>query len=241
MGIGKWVYIAITSQEYPMILAVEMIDYLHDQKPRTYLRDNGNALADWCQTVTTRYNDIAPGSHLHSVMEHPGSWNGEYQQAVANYCRTRRMEMLQAQVDHVADIMHNNIQLELRRIPDLERLAEQSLDLMEQAQVFRKNARMLRDAVEGEHRSQIVQRGWRLGFVTIGAGTALATGGLDQPFLWAVSTLAENIVTQAIETVLGGLAGYFVASQITKAYYWSQRMIYTTVSGAAPAEVDEQE
>jgi hypothetical protein len=248
---GCYVYVIVTSPEYPLALAVEAIDELC--RGMTTMRDTGEnqnrrlRLWSWtklskdkkysmrlglCITIAKRYSLREPGCILYDYEMEPGKFQS-YDNAIKTYLEIRdqqewsdRMAILQEQTAMVEQQVRETFLQEVQNRKDFERINEKARDLLEQAQIFRERAAELRLRTKTKNTIRRIFTGVS---VVVGGATFLLMGGLEQPFLFAASSALDNVVSQGIETAIGstiaGTIGYIISPGVAETYFWSRKKV----------------
>jgi hypothetical protein len=240
MKIGDFVYVVLTSNNYPCFLTAECIDELssiHAQQESNASRWTLKGKAEkktvnlrLCVSILTKYSEDEPGCILYDIRK--GGYPAEYIDAVNKYVQERKMyedkvraEELKQQVCELQAQLAANIHQARENIVDAEALQKLADENLRQSLIFRQNAAEMKLRMARKRRQRVITVALTLTSASVGGIGALAAGGFSDAL---IVPLVDEALGQLIEMtfgiVVGGASGYSVSVQVTT-WFWAQKLV----------------
>jgi Synaptobrevin len=212
------IYIVATSPLYPMDIASECLDELHElhQQAMGKFRPQKRKQAEdaCCMTIAIKYGTLDESSAAHVLMtEIEPEVRSQYSKSIRN---------LMDEADEIKEEMNNNILALLNQVEKIERLEALSADLEQQAMVFKKRAKKLKWSTSWDNSvflgtAVVTLAGGIVGFLAGGPGGAAV--------LTPMASVAAAEATETIVLAVAAGAGYLGAQSAMKSWFATQKFI----------------
>jgi Synaptobrevin len=208
-----------TSPEFPNDVAVECLDEFYEifrqvRRRSWSAKDRAKAQEACCKGIAMKYGTLEVGSASHMIItEIQEDARSQYSNSIRD---------LMDQVDKLKDEMAENIVEALKKGENLDHLLEMSSELLEQAKVFRKQAKKLEWTMWAK-KNKVVLIGTTC-FSAAGAALGFMAGGPDLAVLFTDPFFGAQAIEASITAVIFG-AGFLGARSAMQSWFWNQPFV----------------